>query len=464
MPSTDDGAATAELVGTTLQSRYRLTRLIGKGGMGTVYEAVQVPLGKRVAVKIMARELAANEEALARFRREADVTSQLGHPHIVQVFDFGETASGEPYLVMEYLEGEDLERRLARVGRFSLDGAMKVVKQVASALSATHARGIVHRDLKPANVFLQSVEGEDDFVKVVDFGISKVRMATTRLTGEKVVLGTPGYMSPEQANGRIDDIDGRTDQWSLACIAYEMLAGHPPFRGDDASAVIYQIIYRKPQPLTEIAPDLPPAVELVVARALSKAQVDRFSTVPAFARALEAVAAGRTVPTDDVNSGVEPISRAAAAELSSGGATTTFSHTAAEATGPSRALARAPIALYIVTVAVAAAAALALLSFRARPSLAPPASALHPAVKPVAPPAAAPAPLPGAHPAPDEAPPAAQAPSEQSAPQSKAAPASSMSPPSPSALRPTPPAAVASPAAPAARRTARPRMHLIQDL
>src|SRR4051794_20288861 len=173
--------------------------------MGAVYEGTQLRLTKPVAIKVLARELSSNEEALARFRREAEVTSQLGHPHIVQVFDFGETATGEPYLVMEYLEGEDLERRLARVGRFSLLATVKVVKQVASALAVTHARGIIHRDLKPGNVFLQRLEGEDDFVKVVDFGISKVHMAATRLTGENAVLGTPGYMSPEQANGRIDD-------------------------------------------------------------------------------------------------------------------------------------------------------------------------------------------------------------------------------------------------------------------
>jgi len=458
MPSADDGATGAQLVGATLQSRYRLNRLIGKGGMGAVYEAVQVPLGKRVAVKIMARELAANEEALARFRREAEVTSQLGHPHIVQVFDFGETATGEPYLVMEYLEGEDLERRLARTGRCSLAVAVKVVTQVASALAATHARGIVHRDLKPGNVFLQRVEGEDDFVKVVDFGISKVHMATTRLTGEKVVLGTPSYMSPEQANGRVDDIDGRTDEWSLACIAYEMLAGHPPFRGDDASAVIYQIIYRRAQALTELVPALPSGVDHVLGRALSKAQADRFPTVPAFARALEAVAAGRSIPADEVTPAVEPGAGEPLAQPSGGGATTTFSHTAAEATGPSRGLVRAPIGVYVVTVAAAAAAALALLSLRAHRTVATPAQALGPpaparaAAAPPAPPLVAS----DATPADGETSPTEQAPPAATLPETSRAAAPS-SQPSPSTARPAP-------VAPAERRTSRPRLHLIQDL
>src|SRR3569623_615799 len=357
MALADEGAASENLVGTTLQSRYRLNRLIGRGGMGAVYEAVQVPLNKRVAVKVMARQLAANEEALARFRREADVTSQLGHPHIVQEFDFGETPTGQPYLVLECLEGEDLEQRLARVGRFSLAATVKVVKQVASALAATHARGIVHRDLKPGNIFLQKLEGEDDFVKVVDFGISKGHMATTRLTGEKAGLGTPGYMSPEQANGRVDDIDRRTDEWSLACIAYEMLAGHPPFRGDGASAIICQIIYRKPSPVTEAVPELPAGVDHVLARGLAKAQGDRFPTVPAFARALEAVAQGRSLPADEVSVSLDEVIAGEPGPRPAGaGTTTTFSNTAAEATGPSRGASRAPIGIYFVAVAAAASA------------------------------------------------------------------------------------------------------------
>ena len=126
---------------------------------------------------------------------------------------------------MEFLEGEDLEKRLARVGRLSAPAAIHIIRQVASALSATHAKGIVHRDLKPANVFLLSVEGETDFVKVVDFGISKVRAAGTKLTAALAVMGTPNYMAPEQAEGRIDEIDHRTDQWALACIAYELVGG-----------------------------------------------------------------------------------------------------------------------------------------------------------------------------------------------------------------------------------------------
>jgi serine/threonine protein kinase len=283
MSERDDAA----LVGTILQESYRLTRLIGAGGMGAVYEGVQLRLNKRVAVKLMTRELAANQEALARFRREAEVTSHLGHPHIVNVFDFGTSPSGASYLVMEFLEGEDLDHRLRRTGRQSLSSTIHIVKQVASALAATHAKGVVHRDLKPANLFVLEVEGETDFVKVVDFGISKVRAATTKLTGASAVMGTPNYMSPEQARGQIDDIDHRTDQWSLACIAYEMLTGRGPFVGESAASLLYQVIHEEPPPLALKAPGLPPSIEKTIRRGLSKDMNDRYPSITAFSRALE---------------------------------------------------------------------------------------------------------------------------------------------------------------------------------
>jgi len=170
------------LVGAVLEGAYRITRLLGEGGMGAVYEAVHLRLNKRVAVKLMSRELAANGEALARFHREAEITSRLGHPHLVSVIDFGAAESGEPYLVMEYLDGEDLDHRIRRDGRLSLETAVEITKQVASALDAAHAEGVVHRDLKPANVFLVKVRGESDFVKVLDFGVSKIKAARTKLT------------------------------------------------------------------------------------------------------------------------------------------------------------------------------------------------------------------------------------------------------------------------------------------
>jgi serine/threonine-protein kinase len=329
MSERDDAA----LVGTVLQESYRLSRLIGAGGMGAVYEGVHLRLNKRVAVKLMMKELAASQEALARFRREAEVTSHLGHPHIVNVFDFGTTPSGASYLVMEYLEGEDLDHRLRRTGKQSLASTAHVVKQVASALAATHAKGVVHRDLKPANLFVLEVEGENDFIKVVDFGISKVRAATTKLTGASAVMGTPNYMSPEQARGLIDEIDHRTDQWSLACIAYEMLTGRGPFVGESAASLLYQVIHEEPPPLEARAPGLPKEVERVIRRGLAKNMDGRYPNITEFARAFERAAEGAAAARPEKE-------RAPAADTGSHekprGQPTTFSNTASELIPPER--------------------------------------------------------------------------------------------------------------------------------
>ncbi len=285
----------AHLVGAVLENAYRIIRLIGEGGMGAVYEAVQLRLNKRVAVKVMARDLSANREALARFHREAEITSRLGHPHLVTVIDFGTAASGEPYLVMEYLDGTDLDYRIRQQGRLPLETALHITKQVASALSAAHDQGIVHRDLKPANVFLLQATGESDFVKILDFGISKMKAARTQLTNVLAVMGTPNYMAPEQATGAVDDIDPRTDEWSLACIVWEMLSGRGPFAAADVSALLYQVIHLDPQPLAKRAPNLPPGVEPVLRRALSKRMADRYPSIADFTKAFEAAALGRAV-------------------------------------------------------------------------------------------------------------------------------------------------------------------------
>ena len=283
-----------QLTGAVLGGAYEVTRLIGEGGMGAVYEAIQLRLNKRVAIKVMAKELASSAEALARFRREAEVTSRLGHPHLVNVMDFGTTDSGEPYLVMEYLDGEDLDHRIKRLGRLPLETAVAITKQVASALAAAHDEEIVHRDLKPANVFLVRVKGEDDFVKVLDFGVSKIKAARTKLTRATAVIGTPEYMSPEQATGLIEEIDHRADQWALACITWEMLSGHAPFIADDMAALFYQVINLDPHPLSRRAPGLPPEVEPVLRRALSKQAANRYPSIKDFARAFEAAATGFT--------------------------------------------------------------------------------------------------------------------------------------------------------------------------
>jgi serine/threonine-protein kinase len=283
-------------VGTILGEQYRVTRLIGVGGMGAIYEAAHTGAGKRVAVKVMSKELAAHPEALARFRREVKVTTELAHPNIVDVFDFGETPTGEPFLVMEFLDGEDLGHRLERDGRVPLDVAAQIVKQVASALSVAHAEGVVHRDLKPDNIFLlRDVPDGGVFVKVVDFGISKVLKATTtKLTVARAVVGTPEFMAPEQASGRIDWIDHRTDQWSLAVMTWHMLTGRLPFWKPDVNAILNQVIGEEPTPLhPDLAALIPRPVDKVLRRALSKKREDRYPTINAYARALDAAVSGK---------------------------------------------------------------------------------------------------------------------------------------------------------------------------
>lgn len=271
-----------------------MVRVIGRGGMGTVYEAMQLRLNKRVAIKIMAGGLVGNPEAVARFRREAEVTSAIGHPHIVQVFDFGTAPGGEPYLVMELLEGEDLEARVHRVGHLSLAATVRIAKQVASALSAAHRKGIIHRDLKPGNVYLLDIAGEEDFAKVLDFGISKVMAHTTGLTRTSRVMGTPRYMSREQAEGLVEQIDERTDQWALAGTVWEALSGSPPFVANDALSTLYAVVFKKPAPpLTQRVRGLPAKVEQVLLRAMSKDKLERFPSVMDFALALEEAAKER---------------------------------------------------------------------------------------------------------------------------------------------------------------------------
>jgi serine/threonine-protein kinase len=297
--------------GTILGDSYRITRLIGIGGMGAIYEATHVGSGKRVAIKMMSKELSAHPEALARFRREVQVTTELNHPNIIEVVDVGASPDGVPYLVMEYLDGEDLEARLERDGRVPLPVAVQIIKQVASALSVAHAEGVVHRDLKPGNVFLLRTADGSVFVKVVDFGISKVlRAATTKLTMATAVVGTPEFMSPEQAAGRVDLIDHRSDQWALACLAWHMLSGRLPFWKADVSGILNQVITGEPTPLApEFAGLIPRDVDKVLRRVFSKKREDRFPTINAFARAFEAAAAGavQRPPTPAAGRRVAPV-------------------------------------------------------------------------------------------------------------------------------------------------------------
>jgi serine/threonine protein kinase len=267
--------------------------------MGMVFEAEHVRLRRRLAVKVLAQHLAKDAHALARFNREAEIISQLQHPHVVQVSDFDTTEAGEPYLVMELLAGESLASRLERERCLPIADALRIAYQVSSGLGAAHAANIVHRDLKPANIFLTefltNAPGHSGLVKLLDFGISKRAGAGKGLTGEYDILGTPDYMAPEQALGKTAQVDHRGDQYALAVITYEMLAGRTPFAGDDVMDVLRQVISAEPPPIEQLAPHVPAAVGEVLRRALSKDPQQRFGNITEFANAL-VQAAGASLP------------------------------------------------------------------------------------------------------------------------------------------------------------------------
>ena len=268
--------------------KYRLTGLIGRGGMGSVWEGMHITLGTRVAIKFIEAQFVHQREARMRFENEARAAAALNSRHVVQVFDHGMTEDGRPYIVMEFLSGEPLDRRLERVGRLGPAETARLVVQICRALSKAHQAGIIHRDLKPENVFLVwDAEENADVTKVVDFGIAKFadRSTLTSATRTGSVLGTPYYMSPEQARG-LRTVDHRSDLWSVGVIAYQCLVGQLPFQGESVGDLLVTICTGTlPIPSRE-AGGLPPAFDAWFARALARSPDDRFQSAPALAESL----------------------------------------------------------------------------------------------------------------------------------------------------------------------------------
>ncbi|MGZ3426520.1 MAG: serine/threonine-protein kinase [Polyangia bacterium] len=289
--------ASPTAVGSLLNGTYRLERVIAEGGMGVVYEAQHVRLPRRFAVKILGKPVDSDTTitTLARFRREAEIASTLAHPHIVEVFDYQVAESGAPYLVMELLEGEDLADRLKR-GRVGIVAALRIIAEMAEALDVAHTAGVVHRDLKPANIFLMRRGGREDFVKVLDFGVSKLIDSAT-LTQEKAMVGTPLYMSPEQAIGT-QELTPESDIFSLGAISWEMLTGRRAFAASSIPSILYQIVHGPTPKLAGKAPGLSTAADEVFARVLSKKKEDRYKRATQFAEDLR-IALGREEPGDD---------------------------------------------------------------------------------------------------------------------------------------------------------------------
>jgi len=299
-------------VGAVLGDTYRIQALIGRGGMGAVWAAEHLRLpGKHVAVKVLLDAAAGGEEMLQRFRREAEIASRLGHPNIVEVLDFNTLPTGQPYIVLEYLQGETLAARLAS-GRLQLDEALAITRQIGSALQAAHRAGVVHRDLKPDNVFLCAPEEDmPTRVKVLDFGISKIRGSQSLRTQDAILMGTPQYMSPEQATGKNTAVDARTDVFALGAIVYEMLGGQPAFAGGSLAEVVYRVVHGQPTALRDLAPALPENVLDAVDRALQKDPDVRPQDIGAFileltGRPLHSFHTGQPRNMDPAVSALEP--------------------------------------------------------------------------------------------------------------------------------------------------------------
>jgi len=288
---------------------FQVVRLLGEGGFGEVYEAENPFLQRRAAIKIMHTGMDQDPELVRRFLNEARAASAIRHPNIIDVFDAGVTPEGEPYILMEFLEGDSLQKAILQQGAFPLPMVQEIARQAGSALSAAHQAGIVHRDLKPENLFLIPDAGlpMGIRVKVLDFGIAKIKHrdegGSTLKTQAGLLMGSPSYMSPEQCRDS-SDVDLRSDVYSLGIIVYEMLAGTPPFVSQSATEMLVMQITAEPPPLRPSLPDLPEFVEQTVMRALAKDREKRYATVDYFVGALQ----GTYPPTTAAGNATDPMS------------------------------------------------------------------------------------------------------------------------------------------------------------
>ncbi len=298
-------------LGTVVGGKYRIEQALAQGGMGSVWVGRHVQLGSTVAVKFLDPSLAASPAHRARFEREARSAANLKSPHVVHVQDYG--FEGEaPYIVMELLEGEDLDHRLRRMGRLHIQDTGKILTQFAKALKKAHEAGIVHRDLKPANLFIARVD-DDELIKVLDFGIAKETTAilgNATKTGE--VMGSPHYMSPEQVRAE-RDLDLRTDLWAVGVILYRMVVGSLPFPGDQLGPVLAKILTETVVPPSHICPDLPPSLDAFFAKALARDKTLRFQSIAELVEAYQQAAGGRPM-MGSMSLGTSPAGGAAAAQ------------------------------------------------------------------------------------------------------------------------------------------------------
>ncbi len=286
-------------VGQVISGKYKLLRLLGDGGMGSVYEALHEMLGTHVAIKVLHVELSRRAGLIDRFLQEARVSAQIKSPHVVQVTDVDRTPEGVAYLVMELLQGEPLSNVVKREGKLAVGTACEYTLQILSALEAAHAIGVVHRDLKPDNVFVTFAGGKP-VLKLIDFGIAKLKRAegaqAKNLTVAGMLMGTPEYMAPEQAYAA-DKVDVRADLYSVGAMMYEMLSGKTPVSGDDPRVVVLKVERGEVTPLVHAAPGIPPEVAGFVHRAMAPRPEMRFSNATEMRLALEAIVSGKRQQT-----------------------------------------------------------------------------------------------------------------------------------------------------------------------
>jgi Protein kinase domain len=288
-----------DLTGAVLNATYRVERHLRSGAMGAVYEARHTRTGQRVAIKTLLSGATLTERALRRFAREARAASALGHPGIVRVLDFDVSSDGTHFLVMELLEGETLEDRLARRGHLPWSDAIVIARQVGAALSVAHGAGVLHRDLKPANVFLASSPNRPERAVLLDFGLARKLEdgSASRLTHSGASVGTPAYMSPEQARG--EELDARSDVHALGAILYEMLTGEPPFLDQTLAGVYAKLLTSSASAPSALAPEpIPAPLDGVLARALAKEPDQRFASVESLLRDMDRIVV--TPPPDPI--------------------------------------------------------------------------------------------------------------------------------------------------------------------
>jgi serine/threonine-protein kinase len=301
--------------GQVIESKYRITRLIGTGGMGAVYEGENVLIRRRVAIKVLHADTTGNADIIRRFEREAQAAGEIGNDHILEVLDLGSLPNGDRFMVMEYLDGETLAQRIERFGRLTPAQLAPIASQFLTALVSAHAAGIIHRDLKPENIFiLRSKAGRADFVKLIDFGVSKFsrpfKEGEQRMTRANAVLGTPCYMSPEQARGA-SETDVRSDIYSCGVMLFEAVTGRLPFDGDSFNDLMFKIALEDAPDVRSIQPELDPEFARIIMRAIARDPGNRFPSALDFSTELD-VWMRRNKLTDSLGEASAPVPAASA--------------------------------------------------------------------------------------------------------------------------------------------------------